>query len=467
MVAGVVTALSLLHLMDLTRTLLAESQARAELIANAIYHQTREVVSSRETAYEELRSSASVRAALEAAIYSEDVTDAVIVDRAGAIIAANDRDRVGQTVAPRASLSALLAAGGLAQLRAVYSGGQTLEWAQPIKMGDQPFAEVRIGFSTILVRRDLNQSLRPAALAAGVALLVAVLLAMLLAQVVLRPIHVITSGLSRLGRGDLGATLDLRDEEFRDVGDMFDRVSAQLRAVGSGRLQPAQLVELSRRIAGIGRLTTGVTHEAKNPLNAMTIHLELLKEKLADPAAAAVHVDVIAKEIRRLDEVIQRFLQFVRPVELSLAPVVLAPLVAGVLEVVRPEAERAGVLIECRCTNGALSVEGDAALLRDALLNLAQNALQAMPGGGRLSIACGPAADGRVEIRVADTGAGIPPEHLALIFDLYFTTKTGGSGVGLPTVYRTVTVHNGDIGVESVEGRGTTFTMTLPALQSR
>ena len=132
------------------------------------------------------------------------------------------------------------------------------------------------------MRRDLNLSLAPAAVAAGIALLVAVASAMLLAQVVLRPMHVIRSSLSRLGRGDLGATLDLRDDaELRDLGDVFDQVSAQLRAASPQGLKPAQLAELSRRIAMVGRLTAGVAHEMKNPLNAMTIHLELLKQKLA------------------------------------------------------------------------------------------------------------------------------------------------------------------------------------------
>jgi signal transduction histidine kinase len=407
-----------------------------------------------------------VRAALEAAIYSEDVTDAVIVDRAGTIIAANDRDRVGQAVEPRASLSALLAAGGLAQLRAVYSGGQTLEWAQPIQMGDQPFAEVRIGFSTILVRRDLNQSLRPAALAALVSLLIAVLVAMLLAQVVLRPIHVITSGLSRLGRGEFGTTLDLRDNEFRDLGDVFDRVSAQLRAAAPGSANPAQLTELSRRIVKIGRLTAGVAHEVKNPLNAMTIHLELLRAKLGDPPAASEHAEVISHEIKRLDEVMQGFLKFARPDAVDFAPVGIAPLLTGVLDAIAPQAERAGVAIERGCTDPSLRVSGDASRLRQAFLNLAENALQAMPKGGKLTVSCG-LEKGRAVIRVTDTGEGIPAEHLERIFDLYFTTKRGGSGIGLSLVYQTISVHNGEIDVESSMDRGTTFAVTLPALQSR
>lgn len=461
MVAAIVMALGLLHLMSLARVLLEESRARAELLANAVYHQAREVVSSQEHAYEEIRSSRHVQAALEAAIYSEDVTDAAIVDPTGTIVAASDRGRIGRTEERRTPLSKVLASRGLAQLRAVYATGQTLEWAQPIELGDRPFGDIRIGLSTILVRRDLNRSLGPAALAAGASLLVAVIVAMLLAQIVLRPIHVIQSGLSKLGRGDLGATLDLRDDEFRNLGDVFDRVSAQLRAASPAGVQ---VTELSRRIVALGRLTAGVAHEVKNPLNAMTIHLELLKQKLASgaPAAAATHAEVIGQEIRRLDEVVQGFLKFARPEEVSLAPVVLAPLLSSVLAAVQPEADRAGVTLHRACVNESLSAVGDAALLRQAFLNLAQNALQAMPEGGRLTISCAAVGENRVAVRVTDTGVGIAPEHLAKIFELYFTTKARGSGIGLSLVYRTVSLHNGTIDVESTLGRGTTFIVTLP-----
>lgn len=464
LVAAIVLTLGLLHLVSVARVLLEESRARAELLANAVYHQAQLVVSSQEAAYEEIRSSRAVQAALEAAIYSEDVTDAVLVDIGGTIVAASDRERLGRTLEPRTPLMGVLASGGLGQLRTVYATGQTLEWTQPIELGDRPFGEIRIGLSTILVRRELNQSLGPAALAVGASLLVSVFAAMLLAQVVLRPINVIQSGLLRLGRGELGATLDLRDDEFRDLGDVFDRVSAQLRAAAPAGVKPAQLAELSRRIVALGRLTAGVAHEVKNPLNAMTIHLELLKQKLAgaEPASAATHAEVIGQEIRRLDEVVQGFLKFARPEEVLLAPVALAPLVASVFDAVQPEAERGGVALQRACTDEALVVEGDAVLLRQAFLNLAQNAVQAMPQGGRLTVSCTAAGDGRIVVRVTDTGVGIAPEHLTKIFDLYYTTKERGSGIGLSLVYRTVYLHNGTIDVESTVGRGTTFIVTLP-----
>jgi len=315
-----------------------------------------------------------------------------------------------------------------------------------------------------LVRRDLYESLWPAALAAGVALLIAVAASMLLAQIVLRPMHVIRSSLSRLGRGDLGATLDLRDDaEFRELGDVFDQVSAQLRAASPEGIKPAQLAELSRRISMVGRLTAGVAHEMKNPLNAMTIHLELLKQKLAAGKSASQHVEIIEQEIRRLDERIQGFLKFVRPDEAKFGPVAISPLLSSVLDAVNPEAQRAGVSITRGCTDGGLLVEGDAAQLRDAFLNLAQNAIQAMPRGGKLTITCAPLPNQRVRVRVEDTGVGIAPENLTKIFELYYTTKEKGTGVGLSMVYRTIQIHNGEIDVESTAGVGTTFIVVLPA----
>jgi signal transduction histidine kinase len=460
----VVVGLSVLHIGTLVRMLLEQASTRAQFVAESVIHQTGGAVVSRETAYQDIRSSATVRAALESAIYSPEVLYAAIVDPTRTVVAANDPAQVGQTLPRGEDLNTLVTAPGYEQVRVVYAEGRTLEFHQPIALGDEPFGEIAIGLSLVLIRNELIESLRPAAIAVGLALIIAVSVATLLAQVVLRPIHVITSGLTRLGRGELGKPLGLSDEEFRGLGDVFDQVSAQLQtAVGDGPKR-AQLADLTRRVASLGRLTAGVAHEVKNPLNAMTIHLELLKQKLGgpDPAAAARHAEVIGSEIRRLDDVVQGFLKFVRPEDVTLAPVRTRSLVASVLEAIGPEAERSGVACETNCQDPDLAIEGDESLLRQAFLNLAQNAIQAMPGGGKLRILCAVGKDGRVEVRVQDTGDGIPPEHLARIFDLYFTTKKRGSGIGLSLVFRTVQLHNGDIDVESTVGTGTTFVIRLP-----
>ena len=464
MVALIVVALSLLHLIITASLLLDASRVRFEAFGSAVYSQAAIVIATRESAYNDVRTSRHVQAALESALYSDDVVDASIVDTSGVVIASLIPEQVGATVSRRPQLQALIAMDGISKLRVIYESDEDLEWTQPMSLGETPFGEIRVGITRTILRRELNKSLAPAALAAAVALLVAVVVAMLLAQLVLRPMHVIRSSLTRLGRGDLGAALDLRaDEELRDLGDVFDQVSAQLRAASPGGLSPAQLSEMSRRITRVGRLFTGVAHEMKNPLNAMTIHIELLRAKLDAASPAFPHLDVIGGEIRKLDDRIQGFLKFVRPEEVSFGPVPLAPLIRNVLAAVGPEADRGGVTIDAGCSDSALVAEGDAAQLRDVFLNLAQNAIQAMPKGGRLSMACSALPDHRVRVRVEETGVGIAPENLERIFELYFTTKERGSGMGLALVFRAVQIHNGTIDVESTVGVGTAFEVVLPA----
>jgi signal transduction histidine kinase len=224
----------------------------------------------------------------------------------------------------------------------------------------------------------------------------------------------------------------------------------------------------------------------KNPLNAMMIHLELLRQHVAPSALASArggargplgiaagpvggappealqHVDVIAREIKRLDEVVQGFLKFTRPEDLKLQPVNLAELVNEVVPVVSLEAEQRGITIAVETDGADIEVNGDQAMLHQAILNLALNACQAMPGGGTLRLRAESARRRQAKIIVSDTGVGIKPEHLKRIFDLYFTTKEQGSGIGLSMVYRTVQMHDGEIEVQSTPGKGTTFTILLP-----
>ena len=237
-------------------------------------------------------------------------------------------------------------------------------------------------------------------------------------------------------------------------------------------LEPTRAVEsllsYSQKLAALGRLTSGVTHEVKNPLNAMRIHLELLRTRLAHtghpaPPEIAENIDVIAHEIQRLDRVVQGFLRFVRPQDLRLAPVDINAVLSDVARVARPEAARAGVEIVLEAGRGLPRVTADSGLIAQASANLVSNAIQAMPGGGTLVVASRRAAPGGVEIRVTDQGTGIPPEDLEKIFRLYYTTKAGGSGIGLAMVYRIVQMHDGRVDVESTVGKGTTVTLTLPA----
>lgn len=224
--------------------------------------------------------------------------------------------------------------------------------------------------------------------------------------------------------------------------------------------QVESTLSYSRKLAALNRLTAGIAHEIKNPLNATMIHLELLKMQLGDLPEAMASAGVIADQVRRLDEVVQGFLKFTRPDELHLEPVDLAQIFERMRPVIEAEAALHKIDVRLVAPAGLPAVEGDARLLEQALLNLALNACQAMPNGGRLAIAA--RESGRfVEVTVEDTGVGIPAEQLPRIFDLYFTTKPHGSGIGLSLVFRTIQLHNGDIDVQSVPGSGTTFTIHL------
>jgi signal transduction histidine kinase len=617
-----VAVLSVLLLTIIANSGLRETNARGQFLAYAIFQRAQAVVPGQADPYAALRGDSGLRSILESSAYVQDVFYVAVCRVDNVTVAEDVPDLEGRTLPPADELKTLLDKQPLAQLISVYRGGvRTLEVRQPLTLGGEQFGSIRVGVSTSLVRQRVTSALRQAAIISLIAMLLAVFVAASFAQLILRPIHVLRSGLTRLGRGEFGVKLDLpQQDEFGELGTFFNAVSAQLSADrsqlagekahlesavehmedevalfnatgellfanpamrlvlpadavgrraadvlpaghpylqivqatvkdrqssgpvqapairpadaadeepdGAEALQGAErlamahaikdrdrrlvgimlvgrnvqalgrmqsMLNYSRKLMALGRLSAGVAHEVKNPLNAMTIHLELLKQKLlgvgraqaARPQArvstgdsgrivaataagapdlgpALEHVKIIGAEIRRLDDVMQGFLKFTRSEDLKLQAISLGALVAEVLGVVEPECGRSRVAIRTEGFDGLPEINGDPTMLRQALLNLALNACQAMPDGGTLRIAARTVRGHRVEVAFEDTGVGIKPEHLQRIFDLYFTTRSGGSGIGLSMVYRTVQLHDGDIEVQSTEGRGTTFRIVLP-----
>jgi signal transduction histidine kinase len=254
------------------------------------------------------------------------------------------------------------------------------------------------------------------------------------------------------GAGNMGTLLTLRDM--------------------ATALQLEQELEVSRRLAAIGRLTAGVGHEVKNPINAMVLHLELLRGKLAgdsvslDRDSAQRHVEILAHEMQRLDRVVQTLADFSRPLEMHLREYDLARVVAGVVDLTDAEMQENGVTVQFDQPSNPVTVRLDEELIRQALLNLLLNAMQAMPAGGEIRLSVKRENNNAV-VEIADEGEGIPAQLLPRIFDLYFTTKPKGSGIGLALTYRIVQLHGGAMDVRSnadpdSPGRGTTFLLRLP-----
>lgn len=221
-------------------------------------------------------------------------------------------------------------------------------------------------------------------------------------------------------------------------------------------------LELSRRMAAIGRLTGGVGHEVKNPINAIVVHLELLKTKLGSASPNAVrHLDIIDAEIHRLDRVVQTLVDFSRPVELQLVEQDLRRVIGDVATLAAAEFSTRNVTLIASFPSKPLIANIDADLMKQAVLNVIQNGAQAMPDGGRLDVILEESHKAAV-LRIADQGPGIPDEIQDKIFDLYFTTKSGGSGIGLAMTYRILQLHHGSIEVESTRDRGTEFRLRIP-----
>jgi len=255
-------------------------------------------------------------------------------------------------------------------------------------------------------------------------------------------------------------SLDFVQEKNSQIGALvIMRDTESVRRIGDE-------IEMSRRLSASGRLTRGVAHEVKNPINAIVLHLQLLRNKLAQQEPdTRRHMDIIDSEIRRLDRVVQTLVDFTRPRDLRLEEIDLRRLMEDVALLAAPDAEQHGVTIAQRMPTERLPIKVDVDLMKQAFLNVVINGVQAMAHGGVLTIS-GQREDNAIIAEVRDQGTGIPKEMHDKVFELYFTTKKGGSGIGLAQTYQVLQWHYGSVDFESTEGAGTTFRFQIPVAPS-
>ncbi len=239
----------------------------------------------------------------------------------------------------------------------------------------------------------------------------------------------------------MGSLVTLRDVES------LERIGSQL--------------HVSERLAALGRVTAGVAHEVKNPLNSMRLWLEVLKANMPVDPEPQQAVKMLDSEIDRLDRAVKTFLNFTKPVELKLEEADLRVLLDEVLDAARPAITRAGIELRVELPSQFPRVLVDSQLIHQAVLNLLLNACDFTSGGGRITLSLRRNGEFAV-IAVADSGKGISVEDQKKIFQLFFTTRPGGTGIGLANTFRFVQLHNGRIEFDSEPGRGTTFRLELP-----
>jgi signal transduction histidine kinase len=499
LVTLVAVALSALQLRVLVDSLSAASLDRANIIGNQVSKFLIDHINQHSGEYptqENLEQTKTVWRDIVA--HDPDITDYLLSAMAPSelrtLIEINVADEAGQVLAS----SNPEAVGFLWRRREPFSAWNRLPWyrriydllrrrpdweilPRPIGIaGGGAVLQVQVVSSSVFVRDLLAPQLRGMSVISAAALLVTLLLTLGVTQRILRPIGRIERTIDRITQGNYRG-----GEAGGSVAKEFRAVESKLRLLGqqiSGIIAPAaprrqrgldaavegiaKQLDVAARLAAISRLTGGVAHEIKNPLNAIQLRLELLKERLgeSDPDLDT-ELELLSREVLRLNRVVKTFLDFSRPVDVHFEDVDLAKLTRELADFVTPQAEAAKIAVECVVPEDPCGMSGDLDLLRQAILNLVTNAIEAMTdqGGGVLRLSVEPCGD-TWALKVSDTGPGIPEDLRDKVFQLYFTNKPSGSGIGLAMTYRAAQLHNGSIRFESEGGKGTTFRMEFPAV---
>ncbi|MDQ1474119.1 MAG: hypothetical protein QOJ99_5599 [Bryobacterales bacterium] len=410
---------------------------------------------------------------------SSSIVEINIAGEDSIVLAASNPQRRKTPMVSRQDLHELRDDTPLGRITAIWKGREDYETRLPLGISGQkaPLFTIQVLVAPVLLRAAMLPALWNMAAASSVALALAFVLAYWSARIALRPLARISHLIDDIaggrvpdvtaGKADearelavIESKLSLLGERFRGATKDLEGALARLDA-GTRRHIEDQLL-MARRLTAINSLTSRVAHEIKNPLNSISLRLEVLRSRVSEEEPdTASEFAILSEEVLRLDRVVRTFLDFNRPVELRLAETDLRELTREMLNFLEPEAAQRGIRILFDDMAGPVAVRADSDLLRQALLNISVNAIEAMGTGGELRMLLERAGDSCV-IRIGDTGPGIPREQLDKIFQLYFTTKPKGSGIGLAMTFRAVQLHGGTIEVDSMVGRGTTFLVTLP-----
>jgi signal transduction histidine kinase len=227
----------------------------------------------------------------------------------------------------------------------------------------------------------------------------------------------------------------------------------------------ARRAQVAEKLAAVGTLTAGLSHEIRNPLNAAVLQLSVLERRVRKLEAAQQGpllepLTLVRDEIRRLEHIVQDFLQFARPLQITMKATALGPLLQKVVAFIAADADRRHVTLEAD-PSGASMIAGDGDQLRQVFMNLLLNAFDAVSEGGRVRLSC-EARPEAIDVNVDDDGPGVSSEHADRIFEPFFTTKSRGSGLGLPITHAIVSQHGGTLKVSKSPLGGARFTVTLP-----
>ena len=393
--------------------------------------------------------------------------DIGLFDADGYALAHSEPERRGRRQPGRPAIAELRRGDALVQALRLLGPPRTFDEVVELSAAGEPFGEVRVGVSTALLREQVMGSLKAGLWVMGVALSLAIVVALGLAQLLSQRVRTVVTGLQRLREGEFGYRLAVEGGDelallASSINELGERLQATRARAAAGDLDHGELLQATDRMAAWAKVASGLLHEMADPLNAAGLHLGHLKRKWIDAKPeVARHLTVLEDELKRLDQVVKGFRRFALLGEMRAEWFDLRALldeVAGRAREAMPERRLELVLDLDELPE---RFWGDRTLLRQALTNLVTNAEQAMPGGGHVTLGARRSEAG-VDLSVADEGVGIPEELQSRIFDLRFTTKDDGTGIGLAVVQQIVRMHGGRIRLRSSPGEGTQVTLQLP-----
>ena len=499
LVAVVAVALSALHLVSLVRTLSDDALDRSQratqqvssfLISNVTQHaaeeypETSKVISTKDLWSLFVSDNPDVSSMLESTMANTaSLVEINVAGPDGVILASSSGRRKGRPLVQLRDFAKWIASPMRSRVLDLIKGGSDWQVIVPlgIKGERESILSIQAVTSSALLRDPFRSEVQRLAIVSGASLLAALFVTLLATNLALSPLRRLDRTIDRIVQGNYGAgSLNAAESrhsaprEFAVIESKLDLLGQQYRGARENATELrhdvdqllqrlASQLDVASRLAAISRLTGGVAHEIKNPLNAIALRLDFLKAKLGAPEEELVQdIDVLAKEIQRLDRVVKTFLDFSRPVEVHFEDVDLGAIAREVADLMTPPARLAHIDMEVISPAEPVIVRGDPDLIKQAVLNLVTNAIEAMKNGGNIRLTTAP-VDGQATLEISDNGPGIPASQRDRVFQLYFTTKGKGSGIGLALTYRAVQLHNGTIAFDSEEGLGTRFLLRFPA----
>lgn len=410
-----------------------------------------------------IQSDRALAALFESALAGDPtIYDLGVFDADGFALIHSEPGKVSYRVPRRTNIQELRSLDVLRQGVRLLGPAGFYEDVAPLVTEGQRFGEIRVGVSSTLMRAQLLAALRAGLWVLAAALVLAVLMALGFAHFLSQRVRHMVTGLERFREGEFGYRLAVEgQDELALLATSINRLGERLQG-GAGKMDSTELLAATGQISTWARVVSGLAHELADPLNAAALHLGQLKRKAKNPSAAAArHLTVLEDELKRLEQIVAGFRRFTVLGEMRAEWFDLRALLTEIAERASETGTRR-VLMQAEVSQAPQRFWGDPALLRQAITNLLSNAEQAMPGGGTVRLSVQGLVDAYA-IHVADDGIGIPVEIQSRIFDHSFTTKQGGSGIGLAVVQQVVRLHGGRIRLRSRADEGTQVTLELPA----